>query len=92
MRKLMISMGFLAMTTSAMAGAPEIYSDEGKFLGNLGSQYDPNSVHNPYGRYGSQYAPESVNNPYGRYGNPYSPDAVPNPYNPYDQNGDPLKK
>ena len=64
-----------------------------------GSQYDPNSVNNPYGTYGSRYSNQSANNPYatnapklydsqGNYrgrlsSNPYDPDSVSNPYGRY---------
>jgi hypothetical protein len=83
--------GSLILATNASAdglwgsqnpgGSPQIYSQEGKYLGNLNSNpYDPNSVSNPYGRYGSQYSPDSINNPYGRYGSPYSPESANNPY------------
>ena len=83
--------GSLILATTAYAdglwgsqnpsGSPQIYSKEGKYLGNLNSnRYDPNSVSNPYGRYGSEYSPDSINNPYGRYGSPYSPDSANNPY------------
>lgn len=76
---LIIGAGLLA--TSAHAQSPQIYSSDGRYLGNLNSnQYDPNSVANPYGRYGSQYSPDSINNPYGKYGNPYSPQSPNNPY------------
>lgn len=67
--------------TTAMAQSPQIYSQDGTYLGNLNSnQYDPYSVANPYGRYGSQYSPDSINNPYGQYGSQYSPNSVNNPY------------
>ena len=65
----------------AFAESPSIYSQQGKYLGNLNNnRYDPNSVSNPYGQYGSRYSPDSINNPYGRYGSPYSPDSPNNPY------------
>jgi hypothetical protein len=71
----------VAIQSSAIAGPPRIYSDDGKYLGNASSNtYDPESVNNPYGQYGNSYAPDSVKNPYGRYGSPYSPDSVNNPY------------
>lgn len=66
----------IALATSALAEPPAIYSDDGEFLGTLGSRYEPDSVNNPYGRYGSKFAPDSINNPYGRYGNKFSPDRV----------------
>lgn len=60
---------------------PEIYSQDGKYLGNLSTnKYDPESVSNPYGRHGNPYSADSINNPYGRYGNPYSNESVNNPY------------
>jgi hypothetical protein len=82
---------FLLWTTASHAGgawgqqnsngSPQIYSQEGRYLGNLNANpYDPNSVSNPYGQYGSPYSPDSINNPYGRYGSPYSPDSANNPY------------
>ncbi len=49
----------------------------------LDNPYDPDSIHNPYGRYGSPYSPDSLSNPYGRLGNPYSPESPHNPYGPY---------
>lgn len=73
----------LGIISSVMAEPPQLYSPDGKYLGNLNSnQYDPNSVNNPYGRYGNPYSPDSINNPYGRYGSPYSPDSANNPYAP----------
>lgn len=64
-------------------GQVAIYSQDGKYLGNLNSnQYDPNSVSNPYGRYGNPYSPDSINNKYGVYGNPYSNQSIRNPYAP----------
>lgn len=60
---------------------PKLYSKDGKYLGKLGgSQYDPDSTKNPYGRYGSEYSPDSINNPYGRYGSEYSNESPNNPY------------
>ena len=70
-----------------------------KSTSSSGSQYDPNSVTNPYGKYGSQYSNKSANNPYateapklydsqGNYrgklsSNQYDPDSVSNPYGRY---------
>lgn len=48
----------------AYAAPPYIVSQDGKYLGTLDGQYDPESVNNPYGRYGSKYSPDSANNPY----------------------------
>jgi hypothetical protein len=64
-----------------------------------GSQFDPNSVNNPYGRYGSPYSAQSATNPYatdapklydgaGNYrgklsANRTDPDSVSNPYGRY---------
>lgn len=71
----------IAIQTSAIAGPPRIYSDDGKYLGTASSNpYDPESISNPYGQYGSPYSPDSVNNPYGQYGSPYSNDSANNPY------------
>jgi hypothetical protein len=79
----LIAIGLLLIAIGCFAQSPQIYSSDGKFLGNLNSnQYDPNSVSNPYGQYGSPYSPNSINNTYGQYGNPYSPQSVNNPYAP----------
>lgn len=69
------------VSTSVLADPPQIYSQDGKYLGNLSANpYDPNSVSNPYGRYGSRYSPDSINNPYGQYGSRYSNQSPNNPY------------
>lgn len=75
----------VSLASAAMAqlygGSPQIYSNDGKYLGNLNSnRYDPNSVSNPYGQYGSRYSADSINNPYGTYGSRYSSQSVNNPY------------
>lgn len=63
------------------------------YLGDYNtSQYDSNSVNNPYGLYGSPYSSESINNQYGQYGSLYSSQSVSNPNatdapHLYDQNG-----
>lgn len=82
MKTFLLTLAALALSaTLAMAQSPQIYSADGKYLGNLNTnQYDPNSVSNPYGRYGNPYSPDSINNRYGQYGNPYSPNSVTNPY------------
>ncbi len=78
--RMLLFLSVLALST-ANAESPKVYSNGGKYLGNLNSnKYDPDSVANPYGQYGSQYSPDSINNPYGRYGSPYSPDSPNNPY------------
>lgn len=65
---------------AARAQAPEIYSSDGKYLGNLSANVlDPNSVNNPIGRYGSPLSSDSINNPIGRYGSPLSNQSVNNP-------------
>ena len=65
----------------ALAQSPEIYGQDGRYLGNLNNnRYDPNSVANPYGRYGSRYSADSVNNPYGKNGSAYSAAGANNPY------------
>lgn len=67
--------------TTASAQPPQLYSQDGKYLGNLSSNpYDANSTSNPYGQYGSRYSPDSINNPYGQYGSPYSDKSANNPY------------
>jgi hypothetical protein len=44
------------------------------------SEYDSESIWNPYGRYGSEYSSTSINNPYSRYGSRYSPYSACNEY------------
>lgn len=57
-----------------------IYDSQGNFHGNINTNaFDPDSIHNPYGKYGSPYSTESIKNPYGA-GNPYSMDSPSNPY------------
>ena len=66
---------------SVWAQTPQLYSRDGKYLGNLSSNpHDLNSTSNPYGPYGSRYSQDSINNPYGRYGSPYSNESARNPY------------
>jgi hypothetical protein len=82
MARIAFSLIFLLFSGLTLADGPKIYSNDGKYLGNLNNNpYDPNSVSNPYGQYGSPYSPDSINNPYGRYGSQYSPDSPNNPYN-----------
>jgi hypothetical protein len=70
----------LFLSTSAFAGPPQIYSSDGKYLGNLSSNpSDPNSANNPSGQYGSASSPDSINNKSGRYGSTSSPYSVNNP-------------
>lgn len=82
MKRVFFGVLVLFVSTLAFSDSPQIYSSDGKYLGNLNNNpYDPNSVSNPYGKYGSPYSSDSINNPYGKYGNPYSSDGVNNPYN-----------
>lgn len=65
--------------------APELNVFGGKnnqvFLGCLTcSEYDPNSVHNPYGLYGSKYSLTSIANPDSDYGSPTALESACNPY------------
>lgn len=78
-----VGLVLFVVAISASAAPPILVDPEtGKYLGNTGSRYDPDSIYNPYGRYGSRYSPDSVNNPYGIYGSPYSPKSPNNPYAP----------
>jgi hypothetical protein len=71
----------LATSFAALADAPKIYSQDGKYLGNLSAnQLDPDSVNNPYGQYGSEISPDSINNDIGQYGSPISNESASNPY------------
>jgi hypothetical protein len=81
MRRFLLLAALLMFTGSALAQSPQLFSRDGKFLGNLNTnRYDPNSVSNPYGRYGSRYSTDSINNPYGIYGSRYSDHSVQSPY------------
>ena len=69
-----VAVSGISAKAQAWNDGPSIYSNQGKYLGNLNSnQFDPNSVSNQFGRYGSQFSADSPNNPYGRgvqiYGN-----------------------
>lgn len=67
--------------SDAFADPPHIYSQDGRYLGNLSANpLDPDSVNNQYGRYGNPISPDSINNEYGVYGNPLSNESVNNPY------------
>ena len=80
MKKLTVLICVL-LTVKIGYGADLYDQQSGKYLGHLGgSQYDPNSTNNPYGKYGSQYSPDSINNPYGQYGSKYSNQSPNNPY------------
>lgn len=84
---LIILIGFSAPAFGQYGKGGKLYSNDGKFLGNVNNnQYDPNSISNPYGKYGNKYSPDSVNNEYGQYGNKYSPNHVPNPGKRNNQN------
>jgi len=50
-----------------------IISSDGRYLGNLGREYLPNSVYNSHGKYGSRNAKYSLRNKNGIYGSSYSP-------------------
>lgn len=60
----------------------KIISDDGKYLGKIGSPFDPDSILNPFGKYGSQFSSDSINNQFGKYGGKFS---LYSPYNPYTQ-------
>lgn len=60
-------------------GASIIASD-GKYIGEIASQYQSDSIFNEYGTYGSQYSSSSIWNQYGTYGSEYSSES---PFNPY---------
>lgn len=80
MRIAFIIFAALLFFLPVQAQTSNIYANNGAYLGNTGSQYDPSSVNNPYGQYGSQYSPQSMRNPYGQYGSQYSPNSPTNPY------------
>lgn len=74
----------VALSPAAFAqwGAQNIYANDGTYLGNTGSQFDPNSVNNQFGQYGSQFSQKSVNNQFGPYGNQLSPTSPNNQFAP----------
>lgn len=102
---------FLALAALLLFAGSSLSRDLGNYSANpydadstsnrygAGSQYNPNSINNPYGRYGSEYSPTSANNPYatdapklydsdGNYrgklsNNPYDPESVSNPHGRY---------
>ena len=82
MKKIMfVVMMLVSANVFAWGNAPQVYGQDGQYLGNLSTnRYDANSINNPYGRYGSRYSSDSVNNPYGRYGSRYSNESANNPY------------
>jgi len=76
-----VAVSGISAKAQAWNDGPSIYSNQGKYLGNLNSnQFDPNSVSNQFGRYGSQFPPDSINNQFGRYGSQFSADSPNNPY------------
>jgi hypothetical protein len=76
-----IVLSFAGWIGEALADAPKIYSQDGKYLGNLSAnQFDPDSVNNEFGRYGSEFSPDSINNEFGRYGSEFSNESARNPY------------
>ena len=82
MKTLLVILTVLALSIPAavLAGPPQIYADDGTYLGNLSNnRYDPNSVSNPYGAHGSPYG-NTINNPHSVYGSPYSNQSPNNPY------------
>jgi hypothetical protein len=62
-----------------VAGA-KIVAQDGKYLGQIASEYDSESVLNKYGTFGSSYSSDSIWNEYGNYGGEY---AANSPFNPY---------
>jgi hypothetical protein len=76
-----IVLSFAGWIGEALADAPKIYSQDGKYLGNLSAnQLDPDSVNNELGQYGSRFSPDSINNEYGQYGSEFSSESARNPY------------
>lgn len=57
-----------------------IVGRDGEFLGVVSSQYDANSIFNPYGDFGSEYSSNSIRNKYSDYGSPYSDISAFNDY------------
>jgi hypothetical protein len=82
MKKVFVVSAIISFGFSVLVNAETYLEDkDGKYLGKLGgSQYDPDSTSNPYGRYGSKYSADSINNPYGKYGSEYSNESPNNPY------------
>ena len=82
MKRITLAIAAIAlMNLSVYAGPPNVYSHDGKYLGNLSAnKFDPNSVNNEFGKYGSKFSPDSVNNEFGRYGSKFSNESANNPF------------
>lgn len=57
-----------------------IVSQDGTFLGKLGSSYKTDSIYNEYNKYGSSFSSESIWNDLSEYGSSYSQKS---PFNEY---------
>ena len=69
------------ITMKMRTGESFLLANDGQFPGKLSlSQYDSESISNPYGPYRSEYSSTSIYNKYGNYGSPYSSLS---PFNPY---------
>jgi hypothetical protein len=78
---LALTLALALASTAALAQSPQLYSQDGKYLGNLSNnKFDPNSTSNQFGRYGSQFSPDSINNQFGRYGSQFSNESPNNPF------------
>lgn len=70
---------YYGQVNQALAGAALVAND-GTFLGYWTSQYDTNSLFNPYGPYGSKFQIGSIWDSFGNYGSQHS---IYSPWNPY---------
>lgn len=81
MKTTILALTLALASTVALAQSPQLYSQDGKYLGNLSNnQLDPNSTSNQFGRYGSQFSPDSINNQFGKYGSQFSNESANNPF------------
>gem|GEM_PF-6204034 len=80
MVKYLLILSALFFSINPAFAGPKIYANDGSYRGHMGSQYDPESINNPYGKYGSQYSAESIKNQYGQYGSQYSQKSFTNQY------------
>ena len=72
----------MILSLHRQANAVKLYSNNGKFLGNVNTnQFDKDSVNNPFGKYGSPFSPDSTKNPFSQYGSPFGTDSIIRPNN-----------
>jgi hypothetical protein len=63
---------------TALTGA-RVISEDGKFLGNISSPFDSDSIFNNFGK-GSRFAAESIWNQFGEYGSKFAANSAMDPF------------